>query len=97
MINSVFALVNQWEDNLKDISLEMLNNIPADCSKQVSNTSAMDERKIMEQVSLLVHKEDGGSSHTEPTTVANTEDAKPVFVYLEQSLKQCEYLSAFSN
>ncbi|XP_065078218.1 tudor domain-containing protein 1 isoform X2 [Ochlerotatus camptorhynchus] len=85
MINSVFALVSQWEENLKDISMEMLN-IPATGSKPVKTTSAMDERKIMEQVSLLVRKDDG-CTPIEPT-MANTEDAKPVFVYLEQSLKQ---------
>lgn len=76
MINSVFALVNQWEDNLKDISIEMLNNFPSECSMQVKSSPPANKPEIIKRVSII-----------EPT-VENAEEINPLFVFTEQPLKQ---------
>ncbi|XP_058832611.1 uncharacterized protein LOC131690695 isoform X1 [Topomyia yanbarensis] len=97
-INSVYGFVNSWEESLKDVSIDALKRAAAAAAAASPGSGNKSEEALMEEINNYgssskqttgedaweARSQQAGKSKRNPV---RTEEAEPVFEYVEQSLK----------
>ncbi|XP_058444572.1 uncharacterized protein LOC131426134 isoform X1 [Malaya genurostris] len=87
-INSVYGFVNSWEESLQDVRIDALKKAAA--SKQTAKEEALMEEINRDYGSVSKQNGEDGMWEAQQSSKRNpprTEEAEPVFEYLEQSLQ----------